>query len=210
MIELSGKRFGRLVVLQRVGTAGNQPTWKCVCDCGGMKVVHGNNLRRGVTSSCGCLARETAAERGRIRMTKHGGHRSPEYSHWQNMIQRCTNPTNPDFTDYGAVGVQVCERWRHDFDAFLFDMGARPSSQHSLDRYPDRIGNYEPGNVRWATKQEQSNNMRTNRRLTFNGKTQTVSEWARELGINRSTIFGRLSRGMAVAEALKAYQTRGA
>lgn len=138
--------------------------------------------------------------------TRHGhaarkvrGGPSGEYSCWCNMIRRCgsTLPEHRPWRD-----VNVCERWRV-FDNFLADMGPRPSKSHSLDRYPDRRGDYKPGNVRWATRIQQARNTTKSRELTYDGKTFTVAEWAERLGISAHTIRVRLHRGKDVAAALR-------
>ena len=97
---------------------------------------------------------------------KHGMKNTPEYMAWNMMKQRCLNPDHKAFSRYGGRGIKVCVRWDK-FENFFADVGPRPSKQHSLDRYPDKLGNYEPGNVRWATRVEQQNNMRSNRMVTY-------------------------------------------
>lgn len=129
--------------------------WLCRCECGGLVVVWGSNLRRGITRSCGCLRREVT---GRLRF-KHGLHRTPEHIVWAAMRYRCLNPSSSSWKWYGGRGITICDRWRDDFVAFLEDVGPRPSPEHSLDRI-DVDGNYEPGNVRWATPSEQQRNKR--------------------------------------------------
>ena len=119
------------------------------------------------------------------------------------MIQRCCNPSNNAYHYYGGRGITVCEQWRDSFETFLADVGLRPSNQHSLDRYPNNDGNYEPGNVRWATRMEQAINKRSNRWITAHGKTMTVSEWSRELGILDKTIYYRLSAGWSAEAAIQ-------
>lgn len=167
-IDLTGRRFGRLTVVRRVEDrvtpSGRRiAQWLCYCECGGQCVVQGWNLSRGLTRSCGCYAREQHVKRGQTMNLKHGHNRrkavSPEYQSWRSMIQRCENPNAYDYARYGGRGITVCERWRSCFENFLADMGPRPSPQHTLDRIdPNR--NYEPGNCRWATKAEQSRNVR--------------------------------------------------
>jgi hypothetical protein len=115
------------------------------------------------------------------------------------MWYRCTSPKHPHFKDYGGRGIEVCERWKS-FALFLQDVGQRPPGK-TLDRL-DCHGNYEPGNCRWATSEEQQRNLRTNRLLTFDGKTQCLTAWAKEAGIKKSTLRERLERGWSVEAAL--------
>lgn len=123
---------------------------------------------------------------------------SPEYRIWCGMIRRCSSPL-PKFRHWH--NVKVCERWRV-FENFLADMGQRPSPTHSIDRYPNRAGNYEPGNVRWATRTEQNRNTSRNRLIEHAGTKLSVAEWAERLGINANTIRVRLHRGQSIARAL--------
>lgn len=109
------------------------------------------------------------------------------------MIQRCHNPSNKAYADYGGRGITVCDRWRNSCQSFLDDMGPRPSAAHSVDRI-DNDGNYEPKNCRWATATEQNRNNRGNRNISWGGKTQTVQEWATELGLKYTTLKRRLDR----------------
>ena len=114
---------------------------------------------------------------------------TPEYAIWCGIIKRCCNKNNKSYKYYGGRGITVCSRWRNSFKAFLEDVGPRPSKTHSIDRYPDNNGNYEPGNVRWATSQEQAENQRSNILVTFKGKTATVKQWANSiLGDNHSRV----------------------
>lgn len=124
---------------------------------------------------------------------------SPVYQAWKSMKQRCNNPKNKQWDDYGGRGITVCKSWKW-FGNFYRDMGMPPPDT-SLDRI-DNDGNYEPGNCRWATKEEQDNNRRSNRNLTWKGRTQTVSQWARELGMNKRTLLNRLNTGWLVDQAL--------
>lgn len=128
----------------------------------------------------------------------------PLHQVWRGMVRRCHSPTATGYKNYGGRGISVCERWRYSFLAFVEDMPPRPSPEHSIDRHPDNDGNYEPGNVRWATKPEQSHNMRNNINVTSGGRTQTVPEWAKETGISRRTIRNRLQRGWSGEDAVKA------
>lgn len=121
----------------------------------------------------------------------HGLEDTPEYAAWANAIYRCENPNAQQWPLYGARGVAVCDRWRFSFAAFYEDMGPRPSSNHSLDRYPDVNGNYEPGNCRWATAREQSNNKRNTPRIAG----MSPKELSAATGLPYTTIANRLRRG---------------
>ena len=148
------------------------------------------------------LARDS---RGRLTGTKTHGRRGAlrrgAYASWNGMVQRTTNPNDARFADYGGRGIRMCDRWRKSFEAFLADMGDRPTPEHSLDRI-DVNGNYEPGNCRWATRKEQQRNQRGNVRLTHNGETLCIAEWAERLGIEYCVIETRLRRGWSVERAL--------
>lgn len=124
------------------------------------------------------------------------------YNAWQQMVRRCHDPNNPYFKDYGKRGIAVCEEWRISFDTFLRDMPPRPSPKHSIDRIDNNQG-YKPGNVRWATMKEQSNNRRNNRLVTYLGRTQTAVHWAEEIfPENPGRIQTRLAKGWSVEKAL--------
>ena len=166
MDSLIGLRFGRLAVL------GLSPDRKryvvCRCDCGETKSVLKWDLIYGRTGSCGCLRREVSSQAAK-RFRKHGHagdsrngwmvKASPEYVSWQSMINRCENPKVKNYDIYGGNGVKVCARWRNSFEAFLADMGPRPSGK-SIDRWPNPAGDYEVGNCRWASPKEQAANKR--------------------------------------------------
>jgi hypothetical protein len=133
--------------------------------------------------------------------TKPGWARSPDYNSWVSLKQRCTNPRNPAYANYGGRGIRVCERWAASFDAFIADIGPRPTPKHQIDRI-DNDGHYEPGNCRWATKIEQSLNRRTNHRVTAFGRTQCISEWAIEFGLSFNRLHTRLRSGLSPEQAL--------
>lgn len=191
-IDLTDRRFGWYLVLAYAG----REYWLVKCDCDVLRTVRGKDLRRGRVKSCGC--RRVALNRQR---TRHGKSRSAIYNIWSHMRRRCQDSKNLAYKDYGGRGIKVCDRWQV-FDNFYADMGERPSLEHSLDRI-DNDGNYEPENCRWATHQEQANNQRSNRNITFQGKTQTISAWARELGIKPAALFSRFKCGFSVEEALR-------
>jgi len=154
--DLAGKRFGRLVVSAFAGRSGKHSLWRCRCDCGVEKAIDATNLTSGAIRSCGCLRREALSKRSQT----HGLCETPEYGAWCNLIQRCYNQKHSRYADYGGRGIRVCQRWLDSFEAFYADMGHRPTEGHSIDRYPDNDGNYEPGNCRWATASQQNSNQR--------------------------------------------------
>jgi hypothetical protein len=193
MIDLRGKRFGRLVVSD-IGTyTGKDPRWVCRCDCGRIVTVSGAKLRSGNTRSCTCLRAELTGERGRTINATHGRSRTPEYRIWASMLARCHGALSQR-KNYGGRGISVCKEWRDDFAAFFRDMGARPSRHHSIDRI-DNSGNYTPENCRWATTTTQHNNTRANRVLTLDGASRTAAEWSRLLGISQNAIYTRKRQG---------------
>lgn len=134
-------------------------------------------------------------------MFKHGMNGTPTYRTWDGMLQRCTNLNAGRWEDYGAAGVSVCARWRESFENFLEDMGVRPEGK-TLDRYPDCGGNYEPGNCRWATKEEQVNNKKNTVWIEQNGQRRPLAVVAREAGLHPSMVWGRLREGWPIAAAL--------
>jgi hypothetical protein len=186
--NLIGQRFGRWTV---VGPAQTRAAyWSCHCECGTTRDVDQVSLLRAHSKSCGCT-RNTPT---------HGMCGAPEYRIWAAMRSRCNDPKTATFHNYGGRGIVVCERWKS-FEAFYADMGPRPSSKHTLDRI-NNDGNYEPGNCRWATRQEQANNMRTCVRLSHDGKTHTLAEWARETGMSQGALLSRLKRGWSIDRTL--------
>lgn len=141
----------------------------------------------------------------RASLTHHGMVGTRTYYAWRAMKQRCHNRHSAQFKWYGARGIKVCERWRFRFEHFLADMGKAPSKKHTIDRYPNNNGDYEPGNCRWALMPEQVKNKRPRNSevlLMYESRTLSVTEWAKELNVPRSTIFGRLSAGYTVKDAL--------
>ncbi len=201
----TGEVFGELTVL-RQGARKGTTYWICRCSCGVEKEIAGHNLRSGDIRSCGCKQLEliSKALKGKYLLHGHtqGGIQSPEWRAWNGMLHRCYSKYGPSYARYGGRGIKVCARWRNSFENFLEDMGPRPSSKHSIDRKKNNRG-YNPGNCRWATALEQQNNKSSNRHLSFRGRTQTLSLWAREAGLKASTIWRRLEKyGWSVERAL--------
>jgi len=194
-----GAKIGRLTIIgERVRY---KETFKhpCRCICGKEVLIIQQNLRTGKAQSCGCRAIE-----GR---TKHGhrisGKRDPEYYTWVSMKDRCLNPRNKQYANYGGRGISVCEEWVASYEEFLNAVGRRPSNKHSLDRYPNNDGNYEPGNVRWATQTEQARNRRNNVLIAFRDQAKCLMDWCREFNLPFPVVRVRLSElGWTIEAAL--------
>lgn len=200
--SIVGKRFGRLLVIERSHMKCRTFHWLCQCDCGRVTHVPAARLKNGRTKSCGCLRTELFVKRS----TKHGHaknyKRSPTLGTWDNMLKRCLDTDNHAYNDYGGRGIKVCDRWLK-FENFLEDMGEKPDPSLQLERI-DNDGHYEPGNCEWATRAAQSRNRRSNHRIPFNGKLETVTDVADMIGMNRMTLFNRiLTRGWSVERAIQ-------
>lgn len=200
LIDLTGKRFERLVVLHRASPS-KSTTWMCQCDCGVLKSICGEELRRGSTLSCGCFARDNTAKRSTIHGECRNGKSSSEYKAWGSAKERVLNPKHPAYKNYGERGIMICDRWLNSFENFFRDMGRKPTVKHTLERV-DVNGNYEPSNCVWATQKEQALNRRNNRRITFRDRTMTVKEWAEELRLNPNLVHMRLHYGWSPEKAL--------
>jgi hypothetical protein len=191
LIDLTGKRFGLLVVLRRSDVPAHNMKWDCLCDCGNEKAIIGAELKAGKTKSCGC--RKGFRSHG----DAHHGRVSPVYQSWRSMRARCLSPTHKNYKHYGGRGITICERWES-YENFRLDMGPKPPGT-SLDRI-NNDGNYEPSNCRWATQDVQVANSRVPRFIEYNGQTKSMSDWARSLGLSPSAIRRRLNSGIPLNE----------
>ena len=185
-INLTGQTFHRLTVVHRVKMAGTM--WLCRCECGNETIVGTGNLRKGMTKSCGCWRRAFP----RVNKT-HGKGGTKLFAAWCSIRNRCYNKNVQSYPLYGGRGIKVCKQWRKSFITFAEHVGEPPSIKHSIERI-DNNGHYEPGNVRWATKEEQANNKRNNHVLTFNGKSQTIAQWSKVTGFPSYVIWFRIAR----------------
>jgi len=196
-IDLTGKTFNRLTVLERAKNKhGESSKWKCQCICGKKFITRGFAIRSGKTKSCGCLNKELSV----IANTIHGMWKTHEYHTWQSMIQRCYNPKNPKFKRYGARNISICKKWKNDFKIFFNDMGKCPPS-FTIERI-DNDGNYEPSNCKWASAKEQANNTSRNALVTINSWTLNITQWATYVGLNARTIRTRLRLGWPIEKAI--------
>lgn len=189
MIDMRNQRFGRLFVIERSSQrkAGAQIHWICRCDCGNYTIVRGQDLRLGKTKSCGCYALECR--------TKHGGFGSKLYNIWRQMRYRCNTESCDAYKWYGSRGISVCQEWNDDFKAFHDWAIANGYKEGlSIERIDVNKG-YEPSNCTWIPQSKQLRNTRRNLKITINGETKPLVEWAEMCGIKYSTIRGRYNRG---------------
>lgn len=195
-VDLSGMRFGKLMVVGQIVVDGVGHRWLCQCDCGNKTRVHGYNLRAGNQISCGCARkkRDTAYERNRPR-------KGDTKLSWESMLTRCINTKSAAYADYGGRGITFDPRWLV-YENFLEDMGERPKGT-TLDRYPDNNGNYEKSNCRWASAEQQARNRRNTRILEMGGVTKPLVEWCAEYKMPIGTVARRIEKSkMTLLEAL--------
>ena len=198
---MTGKRFGRLIVIERDELCNSKhATWKCRCDCGNITSVLGTNLRRGISNSCGCLQRELLSKRRKI----HGGwaNKEPLFNVWRGILQRCNPEIKSTSTkNYGQRGITVCDEW-HEYAIFReWAIGAGYRKGLSIDRINVNEG-YSPQNCRWADNKTQQNNKRNNVYVDFNKETHTLKEWSELLNINYQTVYSRYQRGLPIESVL--------
>lgn len=194
-----GMKENRLTIISITSIAGRS-YYRCKCSCGKECLIRTDSYHSGKSRSCGCLLSEST----KARFTTHGLSYTTERRIYKGMVDRCCLPCVKLYHRYGGRGIKVCERWlgKSGFLNFIEDMGMRPSSEHTLDR-KNNDGDYTPENCRWATKEEQYSNKSTNRLITFQGKTQTMTQWCREKNITRGSLVGRLDvLGWSVEKAL--------
>lgn len=199
IIDLSGIKYNRLTGIKFDYRIGTDYFWICRCDCGNIKSIKSNSFKRGDIKSCGCLYVES---RKTIHVTHGEANKSKEYRTWLAIKRRCLDKNDKRYHDYGGRGITICIDWTYSYENFLLSVGRAPTNNHSIDRI-DVNGNYEPGNVRWSTRIEQQNNMRSNVMITYMGETKTLAQWCRELGLKYGTVSTRISRGWAINKALQ-------
>ena len=191
--DLTGKRFGMWRVIERADNDRHgKARWKCICDCGNVSVVSSRNLISGQSKCCGCAGKEKTIKIS----TKHGMSHERIYGIYMGMVSRCNNKNNYSFEHYGGRGITVCDQWlgEHGFENFYkWSIENGYSEELTIDRI-NVNGNYEPSNCRWATVNQQRNNMRTNRTYLFNNESHTLSEWAKIAGINQFTLRTRIDK----------------
>lgn len=204
MYDLTGMRFGKLLVIRRVGSdKSKNATWLCRCDCGNKVVKVGINLRCGDTSSCGCYHKQVVKEH----MQTHGKSKTRLYKVWAGIKSRCYNPKVDNYKYYGGRNIGMCSEWKESFEKFMewsyqngYDENAKPQ-ECTIDRI-DNDKDYSPENCRWVNHYEQCHNQSKNRVYTYNGVSLTMAEWARKLNINYSTLKRRIYSGMSFEKAI--------
>lgn len=189
-----GQKYGRYTVISTHRVIGTYLYYGlCQCECGSdRRYVGATALRNGEAQSCGCLHRE--------RVTKHGAWGHPLFQTWSGMQSRCTNKDDKRYDRYGGRGIKICARW-NDVNAFIKDMGPKFKKGLQLDRI-DNDGDYTKENCRWATTGEQTRNYSRNVRLTLNGETLCIADWATKLNINYGTLWDRIKQGWSAKRAL--------
>lgn len=194
--DLSGKRFGRLVVVSRSENRKKSTMWECKCDCGNIKVIGADSLKNGATKSCGCLLYES-------KNFTHGLTNSRLYNIWSKMKDRCFRENDSAYKWYGGRGITICQEWIDDFMNFYnWSMENGYKENLTIDRI-NVNGNYEPDNCRWVTMKTQQNNRRDTKFLTYNGETKSVTEWCEITGMKRNTLLNRIRIGYTAEECFE-------
>ena len=216
--DLRGKKFGRLEPIELLATNGaNSPTpcsrtmWRCRCECNSLTAVRASHLTGGKQVSCGCHQAEIRGDAQRTHGESHYPNgedkQTVEYTAWMMMRARCNNPNDKRFDRYGGRGIQVCDRWENGedglggYECFLADMGRKPSPKHSIDRYPDNDGNYEPGNCRWANYNQQARNRSDTVRVSYNGEVMALADACEKIGARYPLVRDRMHRGWSFERA---------
>lgn len=200
MNDLTNRVFERLTVLRPVGlTKSRSVIWECLCSCGKIKNVPSYPLISGATKSCGCYSKDMFASR----KPKNNLSKTTEYYIWSTMKQRCYNVNNHKYSDYGARGISVCDRWigKSGFKNFLEDMGERPFL-HTLDRI-ENDKDYSKENCRWATPKEQGANKRNNIWIEYNGERKIAAEWGRLYNINPRSLIKNINRNIPFKDVIE-------
>ncbi len=203
IVDISGKRFGRLVALRFVGRVNGRTLWRCKCDCGKETITGYSNLYSGITRSCGCLGDESR-KINNVNKRRRVSHdfvfegnldNHPLRLIWKSMLMRCNNPHVKNYNNYGGRGIKVCDRWSGNlgFENFVKDMGERPDGT-TLDRI-DYNGDYEPSNCHWATSDEQANNRTDNIYIIVGGRKITAKQFCKALGLNYWVAIKQIQRG---------------
>lgn len=201
LINLIGKKFGKLTVIKRDTNKNNGVYWVCLCDCGNYTTVRSDSLLQGITKSCGCFQKEQVKKSCKKNFTKHGLSKSRINNIWFNIKQRCYNQNSDDYKYYGNKNIKLCSEW-HNFQNFYnWAIANGYNKSLTIDRI-DVNGNYEPSNCRWVSFKVQENNRSNNRLIKHNNKIHTLSEWSKIANIKYSTLKKRIDTGWDIEKAL--------
>lgn len=199
LVNLVGKKFGRLLVVEKATPLNGRTRWLCKCDCGNNCIVHGSSLKTGNTTSCGCYKTENAK---RLYSTVRQNDKHL-YAVWNGIKQRCNNPNNSSFHNYGGRGIKICDSWANCYENFYewaMNNGYKKGMQ--IDRI-NNDGNYEPKNCRFVNREIQANNKRNIKLYTINGVTKSMPQWCREYKQDYYLVRQRVSKlGWTIEEAL--------
>lgn len=197
-LDLTNKRFNKLLIIEKADNQKHKTMWKCLCDCGNITFVTTSNLNANRVKSCGCLKNEQLVKRS----TTHNQRHTNLYEVWKTMKQRCFNPKNQSYNNYGGRGIVVCDEWKTNFTSFYkWSMENGYKKGLTIDRI-DNNGNYCPENCRWANRIIQANNSRWNKHIIINGKDNTLANWLRFYNISYNKYYQRLKKGLSEQEAL--------
>lgn len=183
--------------------------WNCICECGKIESVNGNNLRSGKSKSCGCLSIEIAKGNfGTGGVKKHGCAKTRLYYVWTHIKARCYNSHTDNYKDYGGRGIKMCDEWRGSFQNFQsWALSHGYADNLTIDRIKVN-GDYEPSNCRWVTQKEQANNKRNNVFFTYNGRTKTLKQWCDYYGKDYRLVHNRINYGKWCFEEALLYDVR--
>ena len=200
-IDLTGRQFGDWKVVRYAGTTKNgQAKWMCECKCGTKRAVIGSNLRNRSSRNCGCIR----AEKLKNKEETHKMSKSRLYNIWKEILQRTTNEKNKNYRYYGGRGIGICNEWRENFETFAKWSNENGYSPNMTIERRDNSKGYQPDNCYWATMKEQSRNKRSNHWLTYRGKTKTITDWAEDIGMKKTTLTNRINRlGWSTEKALE-------
>lgn len=198
LVDLSGRKFGKLTVIEQHGHIGDKVAWLCRCECGNEKVVSGSNLITSQTTSCGCVWKSTMKDVH----TTHGMRHTKIYKIWEAMKRRCDSPKAERYPQYGGRGIKYTPEWSKFEPFYAWALSAGYSEGLSIDRI-NVDGNYEPSNCQWVTMKQQGYNKTTSRFLTYQGETLTVAEWSEKTGIPYFDLYQRIAKlGWSTERAL--------
>lgn len=197
-LDLTNKRFNKLLVIEKVDNQNYKTMWKCICDCGNETFVTTSNLTCNRVKSCGCLKNEQLIKRS----TTHNQRHTNLYEVWKTMKQRCFNPNNSSYKNYGGRGIIVCDEWKNNFTSFYeWSILNGYKKGLTIDRI-DNNSNYCPENCRWTDRTTQANNSRWNKHIIINGKDDTLANWLRHYNLTYDKYYKRIKKGFSEHEAL--------